>query len=387
MSYRRIVGAVGILIGLLSPQFAVAASPSFDCTKASTAVERLLCKDDGLAKQDRLLAALYKKTLRHLSADRQKDLRADQRRWAKSRARDCPDLDRDSAKAAECLTAVYQRRITALQPMSLSDLKLYPGINVQFDRRTPLTCLRFDAPLAAKQAAALESYVESKGGETLAARITGDELCVQGLAHGGKHTITVRAGLKGEGAILRQDQTIAVEIPDRPRRVAFPSSGLILPRVDVAGLPIEAINMETVRVLLLRIDDDDTIEGLKRGLIDRRISYSDVGQIVSRIGQNVWTGEIETGGPKNAAQRVAIPIKDVIPDLKAGVYLAVAEDPKAALGDGWWAASQWFVVSDIGLTAFVGRDGLAVAARSLSTALPRENARIKLIANDGKQLA
>jgi uncharacterized protein YfaS (alpha-2-macroglobulin family) len=97
----------------------------------------------------------------------------------------------------------------------------------------------------------------------------------------------VRAGLKGEGAILRQDQTIAVEMPNRPRRVAFPSSGLILPRVDVAGLPVEAINMETVRILLLRADDDDIIEGLKRGPIDRQISYSDVGQIASRIGQNV----------------------------------------------------------------------------------------------------
>jgi uncharacterized protein YfaS (alpha-2-macroglobulin family) len=197
----------------------------------------------------------------------------------------------------------------------------------------------------------------------------------------------VRAGLKGEGAILRQDQTIAVEMPNRPRRVAFPSSGLILPRVDVAGLPVEAINMETVRILLLRADDDDIIEGLKRGPIDRQISYSDVGQIASRIGQNVWTGEIETGGPKNAAPRVAIPIQEVIPDLSAGVYLAVAEDLEAALGDGWWAASRWFVVSDIGLTAFIGREGLAVVARSLSTAQPRENAKIKLIAEDGKQLA
>jgi uncharacterized protein YecT (DUF1311 family) len=161
------------LIGLLLPQISVASSPSFDCAKESAAVEHLLGKDDGLAEQDCLLAALYKKTLRQLSVGREKAVRADQRRWAMSRSKDCPDLGRDSRKAAECLTAVYQRQITALRPMSLSDLKLYPGINVQFDRRAPLTCLQFDASLAAKQAAALESYVESNGGEALAARVTG----------------------------------------------------------------------------------------------------------------------------------------------------------------------------------------------------------------------
>lgn len=380
MSMRQVFLAMtGLaLLGSMQP---AAAAPSFDCAKASNAVERRLCSDDGLARQDRLMAATYKKALKVQGRAEAKEIRASQRAWAKSRSAQCPDA------GVACLNKLYQKRLAVLRPMSFANLRLHDGVNVQFDRRAPLVCLSFDALLLPKQAAALDSYVESAGGEALAARARGSELCVEGLAHGGPHRLTVHAGLAGEGAVLRKTRVVEVKIPDRPRRVAFPSRGLILPRLDAAGLPIETVNMASARVLILRVDDADVIEGLQTGLVDQQVNYSDVGRIASRIGQNVWTGEVAIENRPNQAVRTAIPISDVAPKLQAGVYLAVAEDPDARIAVDWWAAAQWFVVSDIGLTAFVGEDGLTVAARALSTSKAAADVKIVLKARGGATLA
>src|SRR5690606_21617480 len=43
-------------------------------------------------------------------------------------------------------------------------------------------------------------------------------------------------------------------------------------------------------------------------------------------------------------------------------------------------ATQWFVVSDIGLTSFAAADGFHVFARSLGTAAPIEGAALELVA-------
>lgn len=383
-SIRQSFAAVFLMGAIAASATTLAATPSFNCAQATTAVEELLCADDGLARQDRLLAAVYKRALERLDADGIARLRAEQRAWARGRAEACPP---DRPDAAQCLTNVYEARIAAVRPLSFDDLRLYPGVEVQAERRAPLACLRFDAPLAPDQAAAIESYLESAGGERLAARMNGDTLCVEGLAHGETHSLTVKQGLAGEGAVLRADVTVDVEIPDRPRRIVFPSRGLILPRVDVAGLPIETVNVERVRALLLRVDDKQVTEGLRLGLVERQISYSDVGRLASRLGQNVWTGEIEIEAKRNQSVRTLIPIAEVAPDLKPGVYLAVAEDPEARVDEGWWVSSQWFVVSDIGITTFIGVDGLTVAARSLATAAPAAGARVALAAGDGDILA
>ena len=95
---------------LFAPLLASAATPSFDCAKASGAVETLICKDAGLAALDNELAALYPKAIAPLSPEQLKTERAMQRGWIKGR-NDCwkgQDL-------RQCVEDNYQLRITELQ--------------------------------------------------------------------------------------------------------------------------------------------------------------------------------------------------------------------------------------------------------------------------------
>ena len=94
----------------LMPLLASAATPSFDCTKAHSAAEQLVCQDAGLAALDNELAALYPKAMSQLSAEQQKTEKGMQRGWLKGRNECWKESD-----SRQCVEESYQTRITELQ--------------------------------------------------------------------------------------------------------------------------------------------------------------------------------------------------------------------------------------------------------------------------------
>ncbi|WP_429041527.1 MliC family protein [Aeromonas media] len=101
-----------MLLGTLAlmPLLASAATPSFDCTKAHSAAEQLVCQDAGLAALDNELATLYPKAMNQLSAEQQKTEKAMQRGWIKGRNECWKESD-----SRQCVEESYQLRITELQ--------------------------------------------------------------------------------------------------------------------------------------------------------------------------------------------------------------------------------------------------------------------------------
>jgi uncharacterized protein YecT (DUF1311 family) len=80
-------------------------APSFDCSKASNAQEKMICADRELSSLDVSLSQAYKRA-RDKSTD--KDLiKKQQLNWIKSSVRTCADKS--------CLVDVYKKRITELQ--------------------------------------------------------------------------------------------------------------------------------------------------------------------------------------------------------------------------------------------------------------------------------
>jgi uncharacterized protein len=87
-----------------------AASPSFNCAKASSSVEELICNDAELAQLDRSLASLYGTVLKHTPAAEQRMLKAEQRGWIKGRD-DCWKSD----DMRGCVASEYRFRINELK--------------------------------------------------------------------------------------------------------------------------------------------------------------------------------------------------------------------------------------------------------------------------------
>jgi len=93
---------------------------SFDCRRASTPLETLICAESPLGKLDESLAANYRRVIRELPTGEADALKVDQRRWLRYRESAC-GLDRDArtlqplTNYAPCIRDLYTERIQILQ--------------------------------------------------------------------------------------------------------------------------------------------------------------------------------------------------------------------------------------------------------------------------------
>ena len=90
----------------------------------------------------------------------------------------------------------------------------------------------------------------------------------------------------------------------------------------------------------------------------------------------------------NADVTTAFPVDQAIGDLAPGVYVMTAAAEGTTLDDDYDAlATQWFIVSDLGLTAFSGNDGINVFVNSLATTEPKGQVEVRLISRSNEVLA
>ncbi len=221
------------------------------------------------------------------------------------------------------------------------------------------------------------------------------QLCVQGLRHGERYGIVLRAGIPstipGENLLKNADYDIYV----RDRKPSARGSGraYVLPKTGQQGIPVVSVNTTQLGVKVLRIGDRNLINAVREGgFLMMRSSLQDARD----HRENRPAGLV---GHDGGAQRTQQGRDHRLPraggrgELKPGVYLLVARpgefrEATSADGDGGEdyeaLATQWFVVSDLGLTAFFGGDGLTVLMRSLADAAPVANAEVKLIAKNNE---
>jgi uncharacterized protein YecT (DUF1311 family) len=90
-----------------------APAASFDCAKAAAPIEKTICSDANLARQDRAVAAAYRQKLGNADNDAaKKPVRDAQRAWLASRVARC-DMKTGAAGVA-CLTSLYEARLKTL---------------------------------------------------------------------------------------------------------------------------------------------------------------------------------------------------------------------------------------------------------------------------------
>lgn len=100
----NVIGIVGITVCSSALQAA-----SFDCSKASTNVEKLICMDAIISQQDEQLEQVYKVALGKIVDE--ESLRREQRTWLKRKRNACKD--------AMCLMQVYHERIAQLNSLNM----------------------------------------------------------------------------------------------------------------------------------------------------------------------------------------------------------------------------------------------------------------------------
>ncbi len=258
--------------------------------------------------------------------------------------------------------------------------------SVDSDAVSPRACFQFSENLPGR-GTDFSPFVAVAGQDKPALSATDKQLCVEGLKHGEHYQVTLRAGLPSTvHETLAKSAKYTIFVRDRKPFVRFSGKTYVLPKTGQRGIPVLSVNTSAVKLAVYRIGDRNLIDTLAGYDFQRNISNYEASAITSRRGAKVWSGELAVEHRLNTEVTTAFPVDKMLGTLASGVYVMTAE-PKEALPSNDDLATQWFIVSDLGLTAYSGHDGINVFIHSLATAEPSAGVEVRLIARNNEVVA
>ncbi len=259
---------------------------------------------------------------------------------------------------------------------------------VDSDGATPRVCFQFSEDLARR--ADFSPYVTQAGTDSPALSSEERQLCVEGLKHGERYNLHLRAGLPSTVVeTLPKSAEFNVYVRDRKPFVRFTGRAYVLPRTGQRGIPLVSVNTSAAMVQVFRIGDRNLVNTVLGSDFQRSLSPYELSTLGSETGIRVWSGEVATESPLNQDTTTAFPVDQALGDLQPGVYVMTAAPKGPGGGDENYEAlaTQWFIVSDLGLTAFSGHDGIHVFVNSLASTDAVAQAEVKLVARNNEILA
>ena len=109
--------------------------------------------------------------------------------------------------------------------------------------------------------------------------------------------------------------------------------------------------------------------------------------IRNESGVQVWSGSLTAEMKLNTNVTTAFPIDQAVPRLAPGVYVMTALPGGRVPDEDDEIPTQWFIVSDLGISAFSTNDGITAFINSLATTAPKSGVEVRLMARNNEPLA
>ncbi len=257
---------------------------------------------------------------------------------------------------------------------------------VDSDNLNPRICVQFSENLN-KAASGYESFLSVNKAPPQAIDVRDRQICVEGLDHGKSYKVGLRQGLPSSiGENLLNNVDLDVYIRDRQPAARFTGNNFVLPLAARRGIPLVTVNTDKADLKLFRIGERALSQLFQGWQFLQQLNPSQAEYLTNDIGEPAWQGSVAIKPDLNREVVTSIPIDEALPNRKPGVYLLTAQPADRQPGTSEAAASQWFVISDIGLTTFSGNTDLQVFARSLASATPMAGVDVTLIARNNEVL-
>ena len=200
-------------------------------------------------------------------------------------------------------------------------------VEIAAEADSPRACLRFNEKIATGADISYGDFVHAT--PELAGIVTarGDTLCLDGLKHGETYEVELLAGFPAAtGEKTLESWKGRIVVPDRKPAISFAGTGYVLPREGSAGLPVTTINLDKVKLRLVRINERNLVpsidaDKLTMSFRSGRRRRTDQPERQPRLAGR--DGDCWRAQPRRSS--TAIPLGDILRDKGPGVYLAVVE--------------------------------------------------------------
>src|SRR6266850_563402 len=281
------------------------------------------------------------------------------------------------------LSAIVER----IEELRRLDAFRVTKVEVQAEADTARACLRFNEKIATKADISYSAFVRSEPKLDGIVTARDDTLCLDGMKHGTIYNVEVLSGLPAAtGEEMREKFVTRIVVPDRKPQLRFAGTGYVLPKQGTSGLPLTTINLNKVKLRLVRVNERNLVPSIDAERLTMSFSTYEIDEIVNRTGSLVWEGEMAISGERNRPVTTAIQLKDMLREKGPGIYLAVAERADLRQDEYVEPATNWVLVSNLGLAVYKGTDGMAVDVRSLADGKPLPGVAVRLYARNNGEL-
>ena len=303
-------------------------------------------------------------------------------------ALDKRDLNRPAIQAYEASLALVDDENVQADYLDLRERKGFRVVNhsVDSDVAAPRLCVQFSEELV-KAGVDYASFITVDDNAPRGVEAKDKQICISGLEHGQHYRVAIRPGLPATvGETIEKPVALSVYVRDRAPTIRFSTENFVLPAAGRHGIPMVSVNTASADLKLYRVGDRSLAGILNGNFFLRQMDVYEFGNLAENFGEPIWEGSIEIADELNKEVLTSFPVAEALAERKPGVYVLTGA-PHGDQTEGWKArATQWFVVSDIGISTYAEEDGLTVFSRSLSSAKPLANVEVQLLARNNEVL-
>src|SRR5258708_572805 len=162
---------------------------------------------------------------------------------------------------------------------------------VDSDSASPRACFQFSEDLAKRTD--FSPFLALAGSNKPALTSEEKQLCVEGLKHGERYNINLRAGLPSTvKESLPKSAEFNIYVRDRKPFVRFTGRAYVLPRSGQRGIPLVSVNTPSVSVQVFRIGDRNLINTVIGNDFQRALSKYELSDLGDERGVTVWSGDL-----------------------------------------------------------------------------------------------
>src|SRR5712672_2583292 len=165
--------------------------------------------------------------------------------------------------------------------------------SVDADAVSPRACFQFSEELPGRRTD-LSPFVAVNGQDRPAVSVDEKQICVEGLRHGERYTVTMRAGIPAAAKdTLTKSAEFKIYVRDRKPVVHFASKSYVLPRTGQRGIPVVSVNTAAVAVEIYRIGDRNLLATVLGSDFQTNLDRFDLERLTQEHGSQVWKGSMK----------------------------------------------------------------------------------------------
>jgi hypothetical protein len=208
-------------------------------------------------------------------------------------------------------------------------------------------------------------------------------LCITGLVNGEKYKIRFLDGLPfKKGRRLHKTLNSSVFVDHRKASLDFTDDAFILPVRSTQAVTLKVLNTPDARVFAYRINPTMVQAYLQNNRFNNPVDRWDMESRLIKDAELLGTQNIHLELEQNREKRIELDLDTLIQRREAAAYILVAEREGGTERRWENRATQFLILTDLGLTTYRHNEGLDLFVRSFESGLSQKGVRVELMARN-----